>query len=514
MESALLIHMEPSLPMLAEAFPQGELHCREPERYFRDIRLFNRDTRADPNVLYLVLPEDAAMFPGESCAGICQAPLKGDCLVLPRMEIADIFNAAMTIYDRCRDQEGRLDQLVFQGSSLKELCEEAAILMGNPVYIHDDWFMMLAQSAQVEEVMPTEYPANSQKGYLTRDLIDDLQFDSDYLETYTTHHVQLWKSQRAWDCLYVNLWDGATYRGRVLVSCFNHPFTQWDYRLTEVLAQRILLCMRGRSDGNPQVFRSMDDVMMELLDGKQADTGQLRRLMEQLDWQAEDPFVCLDIRSQQDSLTPIAEHSLHSDLFRYFPGSYVLIRDHRQIVVLNMRTLPIPYNLLRHTLAPLCRDQCLYAGISAPVSGIRELHYAGAQAGIAVSSAFGQRNDRWIRLFSHCALEHMVESIRSPLPVEKNLSPALLALRDYDKLHGTAYFETLRMYLLCERDIPKTSQALIIHRTTLLYRLKKMESLVSLNLEDPDQRLYLQLSLWILDRQNNKEQEKQFESSC
>ena len=40
-----------------------------------------------------------------------------------------------------------------------------------------------------------------------------LQFDSDYLETYTTHHVQLWKSQRAWDCLYVNLWDGATYRG-------------------------------------------------------------------------------------------------------------------------------------------------------------------------------------------------------------------------------------------------------------------------------------------------------------
>lgn len=102
MESATLIHMEPSLPMLAEAFPQGKLHCREPERSFRDIRLFNRDTRADPSVLYLVRPEDAAMFPGESCAGICQVPLKGDCLVLPRMEIADIFNAAMTIYDRCR----------------------------------------------------------------------------------------------------------------------------------------------------------------------------------------------------------------------------------------------------------------------------------------------------------------------------------------------------------------------------------------------------------------------------
>ena len=72
----------------------------------------------------------------------------------------------------------------------------------------------------------------------------------------------------------------------------------------------------------------------------------------------------------------------------------------------------------------------------------------------------------------------------------------------------------MRIYLHCERDNPKTSHALIIHRTTLPYRLKKMESLVSLNLEDPDQRLYLQLSLWILDRQNNKEQEKQTEGSC
>ena len=62
-----------------------------------------------------------------------------------------------------------------------------------------------------------------------------------------------------------------------------------------------------------------------------------------------------------------------------------------------------------------------------------------------------------------------------------------------------AYFETLREYLLCERDIPKTSQALIIHRTTLLYRLKKIESLVNLSLDDPGQRLYLLLSLYVMD---------------
>ena len=165
-----------------------------------------------------------------------------------------------------------------------------------------------------------------------------------------------------------------------------------------------------------------------------------------------------------------------------------------------MRRLAIPYTMLRHTLAPLCRDYLLYAGISSPIQGIQSLHVAFTQAQIALDACFRQRGDRWIWLFSQCALTHILENFHAELTLEQTLSPALYALRDYDREHGTPYFETLREYLLCERDIPKTSQALIIHRTTLLYRLKKIESLVSLSLDDPGQRLYLLLSLYVMDR--------------
>ena len=56
--------------------------------------------------------------------------------------------------------------------------------------------------------------------------------------------------------------------------------------------------------------------------------------------------------------------------------------------------------------------------------------------------------------------------------------------------------------VLNERDIPRTAEKLIIHRTTLLYRLRKIESIVSINLDDPWNRLYLLMSLWLLDREN------------
>ena len=341
----------------------------------------------------------------------------------------------------------------------------------------------------------------SQRGFLPRVIVDDLQFDSDYLETYTTHDVQLWhNASKTADCLYVNLWDGAVYRGRLLVMETNHPFRPSDYRLAEVLAQRAMSCLHYRAGGQNTGFRSMDDVISDLLRNRQPDSGQLRRLLDQLGWESEDPYVCLNIANQENTASTIQEHSLHSDLFRYFPNSYVLLENHRQYVILNMRRLAIPYTMLRHTLAPLCRDHLLYAGISSPIQGIQSLHVAFTQAQIALDTCFRQRGDRWIWLFSQCALTHILENFHAELTLEQTLSPALYALRDYDREHGTPYFETLREYLLCERDIPKTSQALIIHRTTLLYRLKKIESLVNLSLDDPGQRLYLLLSLYVMDR--------------
>ena len=75
-------------------------------------------------------------------------------------------------------------------------------------------------------------------------------------------------------------------------------------------------------------------------------------------------------------------------------------------------------------------------------------------------------------------------------------------MMENDRQKGTQYFETFREYLLNERDIPKTSEKLIIHRTTLLYRLKKIQAMLNANLEDPWERLYLTLSLWILEHEN------------
>ena len=84
--------------------------------------------------------------------------------------------------------------------------------------------------------------------------------------------------------------------------------------------------------------------------------------------------------------------------------------------------------------------------------------------------------------------------METPTPLSQYLAPVPRFLRQYDLEHGSQYYATLRAFLQNERSIPKTAAALIIHRTTLLYRLEKIISLTKIDLDDEAARLYLQLS--------------------
>jgi PucR family transcriptional regulator, purine catabolism regulatory protein len=91
---------------------------------------------------------------------------------------------------------------------------------------------------------------------------------------------------------------------------------------------------------------------------------------------------------------------------------------------------------------------------------------------------------RWIQLleFDNRALE------LAKLNINKIL--------DYDKQHNANLFQTLKMYLDYDRSKQKTAEQLFIHRQTLYHRLKLLEQLLHVDLEDPLQRLAMHVSVY------------------
>lgn len=500
------IRLYPTMPMIVQAMEQlgweVRSHIAQPQHAYRGIRLYHGQTPAE-DMLYLLLPEETR-FPFDEYAYLSGTPHPGQAnhLICPHHTDAQIMDFMLELFALYQSWENAIDMLLYRNGTVQELCELGAQLLENPVCIHDDWFVMVAATREFAQIMEPEYMLSSAKGFVPRAVMEDFQHDSDYLETYSHREAQIWEApERNWQTLYVNLWDGNLYKGRLLVGRKNRSFRHRDFLLAEVLAQRAVLLMRRKQLGEETLYQNMDDLVFSLLQGKQPETLALKHFLELLRWKERDLYLCIRVKGQQNT-DLVMDRMLHSDLFRSFPGSYVLLSGQEQCVVLDLGQTGEPVSRIRHALAPVCRDYCLYAGISDPVSGIRELNAAYYQAGAALDQAFRLRSDRWIITFSQCVLEHLMQTLPAPLTGSHLVAPELTALREYDREKGSQLFETFREYLLRDRDIPQTAQALIIHRTTLIYRLNKIRSMLAVDLEDPWQRLRLMLSLWILEQDN------------
>ena len=471
MDMIELIRLLPTIEMIAEEFPGAQAFVSDPKQAYCGVRVFGRQSVLQKDILYLLREEDIPVFPADQYSSISTGVAAGAAnhIRCSGQSPDEILEQLLELFARFREQELLLDQMVYRNASLQELCEVGAEMLDNPVYIHDDWFIMIAMSSQVDQVMPPEYVMSSSSGFVPRFIVDDFKYDSDYLETYAHRNAQIWSTGNGVPrCLYVNLWEGTVYRGRLLIIETNRPIRHADFIIAQVLTQRAMFLLRGKQLGGQTQHRSMDHIVFDLLQGIQPDPADLSQLLGMLNWSKSDSLACIRIRNQQTNVTAVMEHLIHSDLFRTLPGSYILLSGHQQCVILNLTRQKSTLAAVRHQLAPLCRDYCLYAGISSPVTGVRELHLAYYQANIALEQAFQLRSERWIIAFPECALEHMVKNLNAPLQPLNLVAPELNSLIDHDREKGTQYFETFREYLLQERDIPKTAEKLIIHRTTPL----------------------------------------------
>jgi DNA-binding PucR family transcriptional regulator len=69
----------------------------------------------------------------------------------------------------------------------------------------------------------------------------------------------------------------------------------------------------------------------------------------------------------------------------------------------------------------------------------------------------------------------------------------------HDAEHDATYGETLRAYLDFFGDVPRAAEHISVHPNTFRYRMRRLAELFDLNLDDPDERVVLELQLRLLD---------------
>ena len=293
------VRLQPTLPMLAENLSQIGWECEvvlnDANQGYRGIRLYHGQKELQKDVLYLLRPEETE-FPFDTHSYLSAVPHPGRAnhLVCPRRPDAEIMDQLLEVFSQFRQWEESIDLLLYRGATLQELCDLGAKLLGNPVCIHDDWFVMTAMTAEFVDIMAPEFLISSAKGFVPWAVVEDFRDDSDYLETYAHHDARIWWARdRQYHTLYVNLWDGPVYKGRLLAAPRNREFRPQDFLLAEVLTQRAVLLQRRRKLGEEGIHPDMDSIVYGLLLSRQQDPADLSRLLHVLQCKRQDSFLCL-----------------------------------------------------------------------------------------------------------------------------------------------------------------------------------------------------------------------------
>ena len=114
-----------------------------------------------------------------------------------------------------------------------------------------------------------------------------------------------------------------------------------------------------------------------------------------------------------------------------------------------------------------------------------------------------QYPSRWIHHFNDIALTYILEQTTKKLPAYMLAHEKLLTLKNMADSTNSPLYHTLRVYLENHLNLTKTSEDLFIHRSTLLYRLEKIQNILHSDYNNPEELLYLMLSFRIMEQEKD-----------
>ena len=496
-----------SIQMLADEFedrfPELELNTAGDAPCFSGCALYCQQRELRRDCLYVLPDAGAENFPADTYCYVSARYRPGAAPHLSGLPMStpELLNEVLSVFQKYHELELRLSAVITGGGDLSDLLNAASPFFQNPMYIHDNMFAVIALPRMVEGMLKFEYNENTGRIYIPLWLIEDFKFDPNYRDTLNLHKPAIWGNDeypRQFRSLFVNLWDGAYYCGRLLINELQTPLQPGQFELAEMLAEYIVRYLRQGAQTPRQAYRNFDGTFVDLIDRKPVANTDMNAMLEILGWKENDRYLCICLRNQDEALNVKTITVLRSTLSTILTGYVSFFYKEDLCVVLNLRVCENSVSEVRGALAAHVRDSYLHCGISNPFSGIENLAEGFVQTQIALGG-ISSSDMRWIMSFEDCVVPYLQKQLLRKMKPEMVAAPDLLRLREYDRENGTEYYETLRVYLLHERNIPATSEALIIHRTTLSYRLKKMRELMTMNLDSEDTRFYLLLSFRLLE---------------
>ncbi|NLO97086.1 MAG: hypothetical protein GX091_03270 [Peptococcaceae bacterium] len=415
--------------------------------------------------------------------------------------LEDIFNEILNIFNFFNDFEKKLQESLIHKKGIKDLLDISYSVFNNPMYIIDPAFMTITWSKRSHTGLEDyQWKSIVENGHTDQQLIDHHKATmmGEYLNK--QRKAVIFTSEKfSYRTICSNLWIKDKRFGRLSVLEIERPFNDSDLYLVDFLTKFLCIAVQNdeyyqRTHGTLYKYFIIDQIT-----GKNYDKKLIGYNLKQLNWKADDPYYVLKVHvTAKDIANSTLEY--HGTLIsRMFFGSRFIIYEDTIIIVINANKCIASWDNAVNSLRDFLKKNGLKGGMSCCFNNFYNLndYYKLASACVELGSQINP--EETLYFFEDYAIFHMIRLCSEKYDLTMFCHPKAMKIYKYDQRNKTDYLFTIYTYILKEKNIVATSKKLGIHRNSLVYRIKRINELFQVDLDNLNEEIHFILSYKIIE---------------
>ncbi|MCD8154333.1 MAG: helix-turn-helix domain-containing protein [Clostridiales bacterium] len=500
--------MEISLPLLLER------SCLKKDEYtliqffeedkFTGVQLLpDNQSQCKDSLLYLVqngetsalqVPDHAGLILLAEKDFVCPENIRCNLLVIHKNSSSkELFNHFFNIFLELQHQAELFCQAACSQSPLQKMAEFFYDILGNPAYIIDSSFKVLAIDCRNHmRELSVVWKRLEDEGYLSYDLVANLIESRELAFMESGADADLIVSHFFYTpFVNYNLRKGSHFLGHLFIVGMLKKITPGDIELVTYFGKLVAQVAASNVKYQNERGRYYEYFMTDIFKGKLTDMVRIEQQMNGLHYNPDQRYLVIaaDPADHQE----LVVERLMSQIERLRGGKPVYIDGHVASLI------PLRQNDtiegLKDQLEEMASQLDFRAGVSDVFEGYRRIHEYYRQAEYALKALRQADAGSRVCPYGIFSLEHLMQMLSSLDESGIFFLDNLKCLEEYDNKYHTELTTTLKVYLENERNVIRTAKQLFIHRNTLSYRIQKICELCDLNFDIPEVRLRVYLSL-------------------
>ena len=421
------------------------------------------------------------------------------CLLCGADDVAWVFSLVLEMLRHVTLWEQRLVEAMCQDKGMGVLVDLLHKCFKNPMTVSDNSLKILGYTKddECEELMWGE---SMREGWVAPGYEDVSAFMDMYRSFSRGAKRLIVRSDNLMQpFLSTPIMLGDKLLGTLNVVAKNLPITPATMDMASIAAGLLALEL-GKIEGSTAKTDVMAaSLLKDVLDGEITDEQAIRERMHMLSWSPRRYLRLVCVAASNGAFDQSLVQGASLRLKALYPGKRSIAYRDSAVVVVDSDSKGRVEDASVRRLEGAFSSLGMSVGISAPFKSVSRMPVAYENARAAIRSGARRDTNSTVFLYEDYGFLRVREVLAGEGELSSFCHPGLEEVARYDESRGTELLKTLRCYLESNGSPNRTVERLHISRSTLSYRLGRIEELADVDLDDASDVFELQFSLRLLD---------------